>query len=84
MTKLGLFKMKAWLDVALLRCPNCGHYYVDASWYVVEMESDIECGYCGTEFNSKKNATDRAMLEFQLDENGKMQKVNIAEHLNLA
>lgn len=33
--------MKAWLDVAVLRCPNCGHYYVDASWYVVEMESDI-------------------------------------------
>jgi DNA-directed RNA polymerase subunit RPC12/RpoP len=83
MTKLGLFKMKAWLDVALLRCPNCGHYYVDASWYVVEMESDIECGHCGKEFNSKKNATDRVMLEFQLDENGKMQKVNIAEHLNL-
>ena len=38
---------------------------------------------CGIEFNSKKNATDGAMLEVQLDENGKMQKVNIAEHLNL-
>jgi len=75
--------MKAWLDVALLRCPNCGHYYVDGSWYIVEMESDIECGHCGTEFNSKKNATDRAMLEFQLDENGKMQKVKISEHLKL-
>jgi len=45
------------------------------------MESDIECGRCGTEFNSKKNAKDRAMLEFQIDENGKMQKVKIAEHL---
>jgi hypothetical protein len=56
---------------------------VDASWYVVEMESDIECGHCGIEFNSKKNATDRAMLGFQVDKNGKMQKVNIAEHLNL-
>ena len=78
-----MFEMKAWLDVALLRCPKCGHYYVDASWYVVEMESDIECGHCGTEFNSKKSATDRAMLEVQLDENGKMKKVNIAEHLNL-
>jgi len=83
MSNLGLFKMKAWLDVALLRCPKCGHYYVDASWYVVEMESDIECGHCRIEFNSKKNATDRALLEFQLDENGKMRKVNIAEHLNL-
>jgi transcription elongation factor Elf1 len=77
------FKMKAWLDVALLRCPNCGHYYVDASWYVVEMESDIECGHCGIEFNTKKNATDRAMLEFNLDENGKMQKAKISEHLKL-
>jgi transcription elongation factor Elf1 len=83
MAGVGMFEMKAWLDVALLRCPNCGHYYVDASWYVVEMESDIECGHCGIEFNSKKNATDRAMLEVQLDENGKMQKVNIVKHLNL-
>jgi len=83
MAGMGIFEMKAWLDVALLRCPKCGHYYVDASWYVVEMESDIECGHCGIEFKSKKNATDRAMLEVKLDENGKMQKVNIAEHLNL-
>jgi len=75
--------MKAWLDVAVLRCPNCGHYYVDASWYVVEMESDIECGHCGKEFNSKKNATDRAMLEFQISENGKMQDVKMSEHLKL-
>ena len=75
--------MKAWLDVAVLRCPNCGYFYVDASWYVMEMESDIECGCCGTEFNSKKNATDRAMLEFQVDKNGKMQKVKISENMKL-
>ena len=78
-----MFKMKAWLDVAVLRCPKCGHYYVDASWYIVEMESDIECGQCGTEFNSKKNATDRIMLEFEINDDGKMQKVNIAEYLKL-
>ena len=75
--------MNAWLDVATLRCPNCGHYYVDASWYVVEMESDIECGHCGAEFNSKKNATDRVMLEFQIDEDGKMQNVKIAKQIKL-
>jgi len=75
--------MKAWLDMALLRCPNCGHYYVDASWYVMEMESEIECGQCGTEFNSKKNAQDRVMLEFRVDENGKMQMVKISDHLKL-
>lgn len=47
------------------------------------MESDIQCGYCETEFNSKKNATDRVMLKFLIDENGKMQKVKIDEHLKL-
>ena len=75
--------MKAWLDVAVLRCPNCRRCYVDASWYVVEMKSDIECGHCGTEFNSKKNATDRAMLEFQIDKERKMCEVKIAKHLKL-
>jgi len=69
--------------LSVLHCPNCGHFYVDASWYVVEMESDIECGRCGTEFNSKRNATDRVMLEFQVDENGKVEKVKIAEYLKL-
>jgi hypothetical protein len=83
MAGVGTSEMKAWLDVALLCCPKCGHYYVDASWYVVEMESDIECGHCRTEFNSKKNAIDRAILEFQLDETRKMQKVKIVKHLNL-
>lgn len=75
--------MKAWLDIALLQCPKCGRYYVDASWYVIEMESDIECGHCGTEFNSRKHATDRAMLEFQIDKNDKMKQVKIIEHLKL-
>ncbi len=75
--------MKAWLDVAVLRCPNCGHYYVDASWYVVEMESDMECGHCGAEFNSRKSTTDRTMLEFQVDENGKMQQAKMTGHLKL-
>jgi uncharacterized Zn-finger protein len=83
MAEMELFGMKVWLDVALVCCPRCGHYFVDASWYVVEMESDIECGYCGIEFNSVKNATDRAMLEFELDEDGKMQRVKIVKHLNL-
>lgn len=75
--------MKAWLDAAVLRCPNCRHYYVDASWYVVEMESDIECGGCGVEFNSRKNATDRVMLEFQVANDGKVQNVKIGKHLKL-
>ena len=75
--------MKAWLDIAVLLCPNCGRRYVDASWYTVEMESDIECGDYRTIFNSKKNATDSVMLEFRIDQNGKMQKVKILDHLKL-
>jgi uncharacterized membrane protein YvbJ len=49
----------------------------------MEMESDIECGQCGTEFNSKKNTQDRALLEFLVDENGKMAMVKISRHLKL-
>lgn len=76
-------EMKAWLDAAVLRCPNCGRHYIEASWYVLEMESDIECGECGKEFNTKKNATDRALLEFQINEEGRIQKVDIAKHLKI-
>jgi transcription elongation factor Elf1 len=54
--RIEIIEMKAWLDVAVPRCPNCRHYYVDASWYIMEMKSKIECGNCGTMFNSKKNA----------------------------
>jgi transcription elongation factor Elf1 len=80
---MEIVKMKAWLDVSVLRCPNCGQFYVDASWYVMEMESDIQCGNCGKEFNSKKNAKDRVMLEFQIDDEGKMQEAKILEHLKI-
>ena len=75
--------MNAWLDVTVMCCPNCGHYYIDASWYVIEMQSDMECGHCETEFNGKENATDRVLLEFAIGENGKMQGAKIAEHLSL-
>jgi len=73
--------MNVWLDVAVVRCPNCGNYYVDASWYVIELESDIQCSRCQTEFNGKENATDRVLLEFVVDEAGKMQNVRIVERL---
>jgi hypothetical protein len=73
--------MKAWLDVSVLRCPKCRRLYVDASWYVIEMEADIECGECGEEFNSKRNAVERALLEFDLDEKGRIQNVTVAKHL---
>jgi len=72
---------KAWLDVSVFRCPNCGRLYPDASWYVIEMESDIECGTCHITFNAKKQLTDRAMLEFETDEKGKLLATKIAEHV---
>lgn len=53
-----------WLDVSLIRCPYCGKLYVDASWYILDMESDIECTNCGHVFNSKKNLIDRVLLKF--------------------
>jgi hypothetical protein len=73
--------MSVWLDLAVVRCPNCGNLHVDASWFLVELESDIQCGRCQTEFNGKDNLTDRVLLEFDVDEAGKMQNVRVKEHL---
>ena len=75
--------MNTFLDVAVVRCPNCGNYHVDASWYLIEMESDIQCGRCQTEFNGKDNATDRAVLEFAVNEAEKLRNVRIADLLSL-
>jgi len=72
---------KAWLDVSIIRCPNCGRYYVDASWYVVELESDIECGNCHEVFNTKKQLTDRVILEFKINEKGKGLEAKVIEHV---
>jgi hypothetical protein len=74
---------KAWFDVAVFRCPNCGSFYVDASWYAVTLESDIECGVCHENFNAKKMLTDRVLLKFVIDENGKTNQVVIDKHFSL-
>ena len=71
---------KAWLDICIVKCPNCGRLYVDASWYVVEMESDVECGECGITFNTRRNVICRAMLEFDV-ENRLISKVKVAEYI---
>jgi len=72
---------KAWFDISVIQCPNCRHYYADASWYVVEIGADIECGVCHTTFNTKKNVTDRIMLNLKLDEEGKVQEAEVERHL---
>ena len=74
---------KAWLDVSVFRCPRCGRRYVDASWYVVELDSDIECGSCHEVFNAKKQVTDRVMLKFKIDEEGKVLEPEVAQHILL-
>lgn len=74
---------KAWLDITVIRCPVCGRYYAEASWYAIELGADVECGECGTEFNSKKHVTDRLMLEFQISKEGKIQETEIVKHISL-
>ncbi len=72
---------KAWLDVAITRCPNCGRHYADASWYIIEMSSDIECGNCHTNFNTKKHVSNRIMLGLKIDDEGRVEATEVAEHL---
>ncbi len=60
---------EAWLDISILKCPNCGKIYADASWYVVVMESDIECNICGNIFNTTRNLIDRVLLRISIEGN---------------
>lgn len=72
----------AWLDISVFRCPRCGRHYADVSWYVVELESDIECGSCHETFNATKQLTDRVMLEFKIGEKGKVLEAGVVEHIS--
>jgi len=72
---------KAWLDIALIQCPKCGRFYADASWYVVEMGADIECGSCHENFNTKQQLRDRVMLELEIDDNGRVVDAEVSRHL---
>jgi len=75
-------EQRAWLDVAVVQCPNCGHYYADASWYVAVIGSDIECGKCHGSFNTKKHMVDRVMVRFDIDENGKVSRLEKARRIS--
>ena len=61
---------KAFLDVTVSSCPHCGAPYADASWYVMELGSDVECGTCGRTWNPKSYKSDRILVAFELDESG--------------
>mgnify|MGYP001032363870 CR=1 FL=1 len=71
---------KAFLDVAVSICPYCGTPYADASWYVIELGSDIECGACGKIWNPKTFKVDRILLEFVLDDEGNVLEVKKGKH----
>jgi hypothetical protein len=72
---------KAFLDVAVSICPYCGTPYADASWYVIELGSDVECGVCGRIWNPKTFKVDRILLEFRLDEQGNVLGVKTEKRL---
>lgn len=72
---------KAFLDVAVSICPYCGTPYADASWYVIELGSDVECGVCGRTWNPKTFKVDRILLEFRLDEQGNVLDVKTEKRL---
>ena len=72
--------MEVFLDVALIRCPNCRRLYAESSWYAIELESDIECGECHESFNAKDAVIDRVLLRFDV-EGGKIQEVKVAKRL---
>ena len=74
---------KTWLDVAVIKCPNCAHHYADASWYVMEIGSDIECSKCHTTFNTKKHAVDRVLLELSLDGKEKVDRAEVKKHFRI-
>ena len=60
-------KKKAYLDVCISICPYCETVYADASWYMIGLESDINCGECGNSYNPKTSKVNRFVLEFLLD-----------------
>lgn len=66
---------KAYLDVTVCICPHCDAPYADASWYALELGSDVECGVCGRTWNPKTCKVDRVLLEFKLDDEGNVAAV---------
>jgi hypothetical protein len=72
---------KAFLDVALSVCPHCGTPYADASWYVIELGCEVECGVCGKSWTPKTSQIDRVVLEFLLDENDKVLAVKTSKRI---
>lgn len=71
-----------WIDLSIIKCPYCGKMYSDVSWYVLDMESDIQCTKCGHIFNTKKNLIDRVLIKLVI-KNNRMDDVILDKHLPL-
>lgn len=56
---------EAYLEIVLLRCPKCGNYIVEPSWFA-DLEQDIQCAVCGKFFNSLRHQVSRRMLRFEV------------------
>jgi transcription elongation factor Elf1 len=65
----------AYLDTSIFNCPQCNTVYAEASWYAVVLAADIECGNCHSTFNPSEYLTDRIMVEFHLDDMGKVKEI---------
>ena len=81
--ELEMKQKKAFLDITVSLCPYCGAPYADASWYALELGSDVECGVCGRAWNPKASKVDRILLEFLLDENRKVIEVKKKKRIEL-
>ena len=66
---------EAYLEIALLRCPKCGNFIIEPSWFA-DLEQDIQCAVCGKFFNSKRHVKDKVMLKFWI-ENNKIKRVEV-------
>ena len=71
----------AFLDVTISVCPYCGTPYADASWYVIELASDVQCGVCGRTWNPGGHKTDRILVEFLLTKEGTVADVKKLKRL---
>jgi hypothetical protein len=71
----------AFLDVTISVCPYCGTPYADASWYVIELASDVQCGVCGRTWHPRGHKTDRILVEFLLTKEGTVADVKKLKRL---
>ena len=69
--------MKGYLEICVIKCPKCGNYLVEPSWFV-EVSANITCSCVEEIAINKKRIKDKKMLEIEI-ENGKIKSVQIIE-----